>query len=272
MADETARSKQAALMERLRGLGGLAVAFSGGVDSTYLLWAAHEALGERVLAVTLRLRSMAASDASAAEAFCEERGIRHMALAVDELQIEGFASNPPDRCYLCKRELFRRAREAAQAAGIAHLSEGSNRDDEGDYRPGLRALRELGVLSPLREAGLTKAEIRALSREAGLPTWDKPSMACLASRFVYGETITAERLAMVGQAEEWLRGRGFRQCRVRMHGADLARIEVPPEEQPRLLALRLDATEALRALGFRYVAMDLLGFRTGSMNEALAKK
>lgn len=265
----TIEEKYQGLLDDLRAAGSLAVAFSGGVDSCFLLRAAQEALGERVLAVTAVSDFVPPREAEEALSFCQALGIRHELLHAQVLDIPGVRENPPDRCYLCKRSLFEQMLSLAREKGMELLAEGSNLDDEGDYRPGLRAIRELGVLSPLRKAGLRKSEIRELSRRLGLPSWDKPSFACLASRFVYGEALDSERLRRVDRAEELLRSRGFRQYRVRVHG-ELARIEVPAIEIEKILAIRELILQELKNLGFRYVTLDLEGYRTGSMNETLS--
>ncbi|MBQ1311585.1 MAG: ATP-dependent sacrificial sulfur transferase LarE [Blautia sp.] len=254
----------------LRSCQGVAVAFSSGVDSTLLLKTARNVLGDRVIAITAVSRSFPQRERAEAAAFCKENNIRQFFVDSEELSIEGFRRNPPDRCYLCKRELFGKIRKLASEQGFSVVAEGSNMDDLSDYRPGLRAIEELGIRSPLREAGLYKEEIRVLSKELSLPTWKKPSFACLASRFVYGETITAEKLGMVEKAEQFLMDRGFSQLRVRIHG-DLARIEVEPSEIPRLTdpGMSSQVSLYLKSLGFSYVTVDLQGYRTGSMNEVL---
>ena len=264
--------KYGQLKDRIASFGKAAVAFSGGVDSVFLLYAAREALKDQVLALTVLLHAVPRREQQEARAFCEAHGIRHRLETVDEFQIEGFADNPPNRCYLCKRALFGRMLAAAREEGFEVLMEGSNMDDQGDYRPGLQALKELHILSPLRDAGFTKAEIREMSRRLGLPTWDKPSMACLASRFVYGERITPQKMEMVEQAEEYLSKLGFAQRRVRMHG-NLARIELLPEDIGRLMAdgRYRQAEQKLTSLGFAYVTLDLGGFASGSMNRVLKK-
>ena len=266
-----AEAKLEHLRAALREIGSAVVAFSSGVDSTFLLRVAHAELGEHVVAATIRSHTFPKRELDEATAFCRAEGVRHVVIESEELDIPGFAENPPDRCYHCKRELFSRLLTFARANGLAAVLEGSNLDDDGDYRPGRRAIRELGIVSPLHEAGLTKAEIRALSREMGLPTSDKPSFACLASRFPYGERITAAALERVERAEQWLldAGLGLKQLRVRSHG-DLARIEVPPDAIPRLAARAAEIDAAFKELGFAYVALDLRGYRTGSMNEPLA--
>lgn len=258
------------LKENLRSLGSAAVAFSSGVDSTFLLKTAQEVLGDRVIAVTAASCSFPERERKEAENFCKENGITHIICQSEELDIEGFRQNPVNRCYLCKHELFEKIWAIAKEHQVEHVIEGSNTDDVGDYRPGMTAVRELGVKSPLREAGLSKAEIRELSKQMGLPTWNKQSFACLSSRFVYGETIDETKLGMVDKAEQLLLDLGFHQVRVRIHGM-LARIEVAPEELDRLLEpdVREQVTARFKEFGFTYVTMDLQGYRTGSMNEIL---
>ncbi|MCD8151490.1 MAG: ATP-dependent sacrificial sulfur transferase LarE [Clostridiales bacterium] len=271
---ERPSARQMKLLDNLKAyikdLGSAAVAFSGGVDSTFLLKVAHDVLGDRALAVTASSCSFPERELNESNAFCEREGIRHIICASEELEIEGFSANPKNRCYLCKRELFGKIGQIAKENQIEHILEGSNLDDDGDYRPGLLAVAELGIISPLRVCGFTKKDIRTLSRFLGLDTWDKQSFACLSSRFVYGETITREKLGMVDRAEQLLLDLGFHQVRVRIHGM-IARIEVEPEEFEKLIAEDVcgEICRKLRAFGFTYVTMDLMGYRTGSMNETL---
>lgn len=254
----------------LASLGSVAVAFSSGVDSTFLLFAAKQALGDKVIAVTASSCSFPVRELNEAKRYCEENQIRHFVCMSEELAIEGFAQNPKNRCYLCKHELFQKIRRIAEEQKINEVVEGSNLDDEGDYRPGLKAIAELDIKSPLRTCGFTKQDIRVLSRYFGVPTWSKQSFACLSSRFPYGETISAEKLGMVDKAEQLLLDLGFEQVRVRIHGT-IARIELMPEEFPQIMKddIRLKVYEELKTFGFTYVALDLLGYRTGSMNETL---
>lgn len=259
------------LKDLLRGLGGVAVAFSGGVDSTFLLKAAREALGDRVLAITAQSCFFPRRELDEADEFCAREGIRHEICVCDELSVPGIRENPHNRCYLCKRSLFEKMTALAASLGFDCVAEGSNMDDLGDYRPGLQAVAELGVASPLREAGLYKAEIRALSKELGLPTWNKPSFACLASRFVYGEPLSEEKLNMVERAEQLLLDMGLTQMRVRVHG-DIARIEALPEQFALIIQNRERLAAEFKKIGFSYTALDLQGYRTGSMNETLAIK
>ena len=268
----TIEEKYKVLQEELRAMKSVAVAFSSGVDSTFLLAVAVDTLGkDHVMAVTASSCSFPERERKEAQEFCEKRGIRQVIVVSEELDIEGFRHNPKNRCYLCKHELFEKILAIAEENHLAAVVEGSNMDDNGDYRPGLRAVEELGIKSPLRAAKLTKQEIRELSKRLMLPTWDKQSFACLASRFVYGEPISEERLGMVDQAEQLLLDMGFHQVRVRIHGegdATMARIEVLPQEIPILTedAKRERIYSYFKEIGFAYVTLDLGGYHMGSMN------
>lgn len=248
----------------------VAIAFSSGVDSTFLLYAAKEVLGDKVIAVTASSCSFPERELNEAKEYCEKMGIRHFVINSEELEIEGFSHNPKNRCYLCKKELFEKITAVADKQGINEVAEGSNLDDNGDYRPGLQAIKELGIKSPLRHVGFTKQEIRDLSEYFNIPTWNKQSFACLSSRFPYGELINEEKLKMVDRAEQLLLDMGFNQFRVRIHG-NMARIELLPEEFGKFMEddIRLKVYEKFKEYGFTYVALDILGYRTGSMNETL---
>ncbi len=265
-----ALEKQRLLLERLAALDSLLVALSGGADSAYLAWAAHKSLGERALAITALSASFAAYDREQAENFVRATGVRHEFVETREIEDPRYRANNPDRCYFCKDELFTVLERIALERGFAAVAYGINADDTHDFRPGHRAAQEHKTLAPLLDAGLHKTEIRALSRAAGLPTWDRPASACLASRIPYGVEVTPEELRRVEDAEAVLRGLGFRQFRVRLHG-ELARIEIATEEMPRALASDMAAAMArgLKAAGFVYVALDLEGYRQGSLNETL---
>lgn len=267
--DRTLADKRAALERILRDTGGCVIGFSGGVDSTLLFAVAAGVLGDRALAVTATSETYPERERREAEELAERLGGRHRVIVSEELDIPGFSKNPVDRCYHCKKELFGKLREIAASEGIPFVVDGSNLDDRGDYRPGRQALAELGVRSPLEEAGFTKADIRELSRELGLPNWDKPAFACLSSRFPYGTEITRKKVSQVGRAEESLRELGLRVLRVRHHG-DVARIEVGAEEFDRVVhVLREEVVARVKAAGYAYVALDLQGYRTGAMNEVL---
>lgn len=270
---ELAYKKLEDLKAYLKELGSLAVAFSSGVDSTFLLKVAHDVLKDKTMAITAKSCSFPARELNEANAFCDKEGIKHEVCESEELSIEGFSSNPKNRCYLCKKELFEKIGHIAKENNIEYIAEGSNMDDNGDYRPGLTAVAELGVKSPLRHAKLYKAEIRFLSKEMGLPTWEKQSFACLSSRFVYGESITEEKLSMVDKAEQLLLDMGFSQIRVRIHGK-MARIEINPDEFEKMIKkeVREKIVSEFKSYGFTYVSMDLAGYRTGSMNEVLDLK
>ena len=254
------------LKNYLSSLESVVVAFSSGVDSTFLLKTAHDVLGDKVIAVTAESCSFPKRELNEAKLFCQKEGIKHIVVESEELEIDGFCKNPVNRCYLCKKELFEKITEIAKENNIKNIVEGSNIDDNGDYRPGLQAVSELNIKSPLRYAELNKNEIRELSKKLELNTWDKQSFACLSSRFVYGEEITKEKLSMVDKAEQLLLDLGFHQLRVRIHGT-IARIEVLPDEFPKLIEEknRLKIVTEFEKYGFTYISMDLKGYRTGSM-------
>lgn len=270
--DNTLIQKYEVLKRELGTKRRLAVAFSGGVDSTFLLYAASEALGDKVIAITARSPMFPKAESDETVEFCKNHGIRQIVFEADELSIEGFSDNPPNRCYLCKKRLFSDMLKIAEDEGMFLLSEGTNLDDEGDYRPGLMALKELNIYSPLRQLAFTKKEIRALSKVLGLTTWEKPSYACLASRIPYGETIDKTKLNLIEKAERYLMDQGFKEVRVRIYGTVNARIELNPNDFSRFMRadVRLTVNEVFRSMGFAYVSLDLIGYRSGSMNEVLS--
>lgn len=269
--NSTLSKKYTHLQNIIKDYGSLAVGFSGGVDSTLLLKVAHDVLGDKALGVTIQASIVPPREIDEAKAFCEAEGIRHIIKHVDPLKLDRFANNPPDRCYLCKKNNFSLIIETAKENDIDVVADGSNIDDLGDYRPGLQAISELHVKSPFREAGLTKQDIRDISKLLNLPTWNKPSYACLSSRFAYGEHITNEKLHMVDRAEQFLIDLGYPQMRVRIHGDKtlIARIELPPERITEILSYREQIVDKFKALGFDYVTLDLSGYKMGSMNAAL---
>ena len=263
--------KQNRLRDIFRGYKRVSIAFSGGVDSALLLHEAVETLGrENVLAITARSAAFPESETNAAEKLCKDMGADQILFDADVMSVKEFRENSKDRCYHCKKGLFKKIESISKERGFIIVADGTNADDEGDYRPGLKALDELGIKSPLKEAGLSKAEIRQLSKEAGLSTWNKPSLACLVSRIPYGENIDEKKLKLAGDAEETLHDMGFGQVRVRIHG-DIARIETLKDDIKRFTEeeIRIKISSELKKLGFTYVAIDLDGYRSGSLNEAL---
>ena len=263
------KKKYEKLKEIIAKYDRVAVAFSGGVDSSLLLKAASDVLGNEAIAIRVRSEVVPEREEKIAADFCKANGIRCEIINFRNLDIPGFKENTSDRCYICKSVLFRQIKEKAKEFGIINVFEGSIVDDLGDYRPGMRAVEELGVKSPLKEAGFTKEDVRSVLRDMLLPVWSKPSFSCLATRFAYGEEITEEKLKMVDGAEQFLFEKGFNQCRVRVHGGGLARIEVNQDAFEKLMADREEIVDRLKSLGFTYITMDAMGYRSGSMNEVL---
>lgn len=260
------------LKDSLKDLGSVAIAYSGGVDSTFLLKVAADVLGDSVIAITAKSSTYPEREFKEAVKYIEGIGAKHIVIISEELEIEGFAKNPVNRCYYCKKELFSKIRKVADDNNINAVLDGSNADDVSDFRPGMKAARELEVISPLKDAGFTKNDIRVLSKKLGVPTWNKPAFACLSSRFPYGNEITVEKLSMVERAEQFLMDLGFRQIRVRHH-EDIARVEVNAEEREKFFSIEImdKVGNKLKNIGFKYVTLDLLGYRTGSMNEVLSE-
>jgi uncharacterized protein len=259
------------LLETLRSYGRVAVAFSGGVDSAVVAKAAQVALGESAIAVTAVSESLAQGELEDAQALAERIGIRHRVIRTEEFADPNYLRNATDRCYFCKSELYGRLSGLLGQLGVDAIASGANMDDAGDHRPGMRAAAERGVRHPLQECELTKSHVRALAKAWDLPTWDKPATPCLSSRIAYGENVTPERVQMIDQAEQWLRQYGLRLLRVRYHKGDMARIEVPVEELPRLAGpgVRDELVRTFRKLGFKFVTLDLEGFRSGSLNSLI---
>jgi uncharacterized protein len=261
------------LRDNIKALKSVVVAFSGGVDSSLVAKVSYDVLGDMAIAVTARSETYPAYEYEEALNVAKEIGIHHITVDTSELNIAGFSENPPNRCYFCKSELFAKLREIAQEKGFNNVADGANLDDTNEYRPGLDAARELKVRSPLKECGLRKANIRELSKYLNLSNWDKPSYACMSSRFPYGQSITEEKLAIVAAAEDYLRSIGLRQFRVRHHDT-IARIEVMPEDIPELLknGKRNGIVKKLKEIGYKYITLDMEGYRSGSMNEVLVQK
>ncbi len=267
------KEKLEKLKTNVRTLESVIVAFSGGIDSSLVAKVCYDMLGEKALAVTARSETYPSYEYEEAVKIAKEIGISHMTINTSELGIKGFADNPPNRCYFCKSELFGKLKEIARERGYKNVADGANLDDAGEYRPGLDAARELNVRSPLKESGLGKADIREISKYLKLSNWDKPSYACMSSRFPYGESITEQKLTLVTTAENYLRNIGLKQFRVRHHDT-IARIEVLPEDMPALLqdGKRLELVKKFKEIGYKYVTIDMEGYRSGSMNEVLTKR